>query len=160
MSLVTKLIMLLVVVLLLTFIFIDFSAMGQKRYIYSEKSSYDIGEPVGVVLINDGSFTETPIGGIVIVNVDTEEIVHRDGPKAVMTAEPPYDARNYFTWDQKDLTGYQVPEGRYRIESGGFDHTAEFIIRDYTYNIPIYLTMVVGVSVVASTVYYKYYLED
>ena len=112
------------------------ASMGAVLEVTTDKTVYNLGEPVTIFLTNVGDETLSGGGPIITIYDEEEEIVYQEATYCWHELEPG-EYIEWPPWDQTNQQGQQVPVGEYVVEgflSGGGENyvdNATFFIINY-----------------------------
>lgn len=109
---------------------------GPSLSIITEKTNFELGEPINIRIINSGTepltFSDSSYG-MKIVGLDGRVLYSPPSLQVISVLEPKEE--KMFVWDQTKSAGDKIIDGRYKIVSSAIEGGENVLTKSLTINI-------------------------
>jgi len=109
---------------------------GPSFSIITEKTNFELGEPINIRIINSGTepltFSDSSYG-IKIIGLDGRTLYSPPSLQVIFVLEPKEE--KIFAWDQTKSDGEKIIDGRYKIVSSAISSGGNVLTKSLTINV-------------------------
>jgi hypothetical protein len=109
---------------------------GSSLSIITEKTNFELGEPINIRIINSGTepltFSDSSYG-MKIVGLDSRILYSPQSLQVISVLEPKEE--KMFVWDQTKSDGDKIIDGRYKIVSSAIAGGENVLTKSLTINV-------------------------